>query len=76
MSRCECKPEVERARGLLRSILPEGQWAQFSETGILEVPGSLGISHLRSRCYMRRRFANSTAFCKRLHAAFGSGARL
>lgn len=31
-----------RARELLRRVLPEGQWAQFSETGVLEVPGCCG----------------------------------
>jgi hypothetical protein len=31
-----------RARELLRRVLPERQWAQFSETGVLDVPGSRG----------------------------------
>ena len=37
-----CESADTRASELLRCMLPEGQWAQFSETGILEVPGSRG----------------------------------
>jgi hypothetical protein len=37
-----------RARDVLRRILPENQWAQFNETGILEVSGSRGTYHISS----------------------------
>ena len=33
----------DRAMELLRHVLPETQWAQFTETGILEVSGCRGI---------------------------------
>ena len=42
-------PEA-RAKDLLRRILPEGQWEQFSETGTLEIPGSRGTLLDVSRC--------------------------
>ena len=41
-------PEA-RAKDLLRRILPEGQWEQFSETGTLDIPGSRGTYRLSTR---------------------------
>ena len=38
-----------RAKNLLRRILPERQWDQLSETGMLEIPGSRGIYRISIR---------------------------
>src|SRR3989304_6532390 len=45
------KPESPdaRARELLRRILPEPQWTQFDETGVVEVSGSRGIYQMSCR---------------------------
>ena len=37
------------AKNLLRRILPERQWDQLSETGMLEIPGSRGIYRISIR---------------------------
>lgn len=42
-----------RARDLLRHVLPEMQWAQFSETGILEVSGFRGTYRICASDFTR-----------------------
>jgi hypothetical protein len=41
-------PEV-KAKKLLRRILPEPQWEEFSDTGMLEVSGSRGTYRISTR---------------------------
>ena len=55
-----------RANELLRRILPEKEWVQFSETGVLEVPGAHGTYQICDRDLTqvihpnnRRPFANA-----------------
>ena len=45
------KPESPdaRARELLRRVLPDKQWTQFDETGVVEVSGSRGTYQMSSR---------------------------
>jgi hypothetical protein len=39
-----------KAKNLLRRILPETQWDEFRDSGVLEIPGSRGASLGVSRC--------------------------
>lgn len=45
----EEKPPDVRAKDLLRRMLPEVEWQQFNETGILEVAGSRGTYRIGLR---------------------------
>lgn len=44
----QLSPEAT-AKDLLRRILPERQWDQFSETGVLEISGCRGIYRISTR---------------------------
>jgi hypothetical protein len=37
-----------KAKNLLRRILPETQWDEFRDSGVLEIPGSRGIYRISS----------------------------
>jgi hypothetical protein len=42
-----------KAKNLLRRILPETQWEEFRDSGVLEIPGSRGIYRI-SPCDLTR----------------------
>ena len=44
----QLSPEAT-AKNLLRRILPETQWNQFSETGMFEIPGCRGTYRISTR---------------------------